>query len=302
MTKRDEEDFGEDGFVLPDEAVRVTVSAAAVAGVPADDAQVVRVGENGVVVLPGAEALARVVPGGEAGRDVGQEIAVPFWLASQDVPVVRPVRSEPILVGPYVVSFWEYLAGAGAADLVTLARCLHQLHRVQQPGGLLPRLSPFSRFNEQMMTGAALNAADRAFLCDFRDRLAARWKQAPFELGEAVLHGDAHMENLLVTSDGRHAFVDLEAVCVGPPEWDLTLSALYYECGWFTEDQYIQFAETYGYDVRLSPGWPVLREIAGAVADDDKGQAVGRAQMQRRPQPSKSRQKRLREAASAPSG
>ena len=64
--------------------------------------------------------------------------------------------------------------------------------------------------------------------------LAEQWNQTAFELGEAVVHGDAHMDNLLQSPGGRIAFVDLETVAVGPPEWDLTLTALYYECGWFS--------------------------------------------------------------------
>jgi hypothetical protein len=46
------------------------------------------------------------------------------------------------------------------------------------------------------------------------------------------------MENLLRTASGHVAFVDLESVAIGHPEWDLTLTALYLECGWFTDDQY----------------------------------------------------------------
>lgn len=38
------------------------------------------------------------------------------------------------------------------------------------------------------------------------------------------------------------------------PEWDLTLTALYYECGWFSLDQYAGFADAYGFDVRTSAG------------------------------------------------
>ncbi|MER7457306.1 phosphotransferase [Micromonospora sp. NPDC126480] len=69
------------------------------------------------------------------------------------------------------------------------------------------------------------------------------------------------MENLLVTADGRKVFVDLEAVCIGPREWDLTLTALYHECGWFSVEEYADFVQAYGPDVRCSPSWPVLRLI-----------------------------------------
>ncbi|WP_433532214.1 phosphotransferase family protein [Micromonospora sp. CA-263727] len=251
----------EDGGVQTDEAIRAAALAAAQVGVPAADPAVVRVGENGVVLLPNAGVLARVVRGPEAIHHVRRELEVAAWLASQEVPATRPVRPAPVVVGPYVVSFWGYLPDGRAADLVTLAESLRLLHGVPRPVGLLPRLSPFARFGEQLDRGAALGAGDRAFLRERRDRLAAQWEQTTFALGETVLHGDAHMENLLVTVDGRRAFVDLETVCVGPPEWDLTLSALYYECGWFTEHEYATFAETYGYDVRLGSAWPVLRQI-----------------------------------------
>ncbi|MFJ8690665.1 phosphotransferase family protein [Micromonospora wenchangensis] len=244
-----------------DEAIRVAALAAAQVGVSAVGARVVRVGENGVVLLPVAGVMARVVPGAEAVDHVRREIAVAGWLASQKAPVIRPVWSDPVVVDPYVVSLWEYLSDGRAADPVTLADCLRQLHGVSRPSGLLPRLSPFAKLGEQLDRAAALGARDRTFLREQREHLAAQWEQATFALGETVLHGDAHMENLLVTSGGRRAFVDLEAVCVGPPEWDLTLSALYYECGWFTEHEYATFAETYGYDVRLGSAWPVLRQI-----------------------------------------
>lgn len=244
-----------------EEAVTAVTSAATRAGIPAHDAAVVRIGENGVVLLPTARMLARVIPRTTNGSDPRHEIEVANWLASQQVPVVRPARPEPIIIGQYVVSLWEYLSDSRPADLVTLARCLRQLHRVPPPAGLLPRLSPFDTFEERLETAAGLSTDDRIFLRELRDDLARQWTGASFAHSDVVLHGDAHMENLLVTADGQQAFVDLETVCVGPPEWDLTLTALYYECGWFSTQQYTDFAQTYGSDVRHNPAWPVLRLI-----------------------------------------
>ncbi|PZG15151.1 aminoglycoside phosphotransferase family protein [Micromonospora craterilacus] len=244
-----------------DEAIGAVKSAATGVGVPAQDATVVRVGENGVVLLPSANVLARVVPRAARDSDPGRELKVAAWLAARQVPVVHPVRPTPIIVGQYVVSLWEYLPGSRSADLVTLAERLRQLHRVPVPTGFLPCLSPFDKFEERLETGAGLDVSDRVFLRRLRDDLSTRWVTAEFTLGDAVLHGDAHMENLLVATDGREAFVDLETVCVGPPEWDLTLTALYYECGWFSAKEYVDFAQTYGFDVRSSPSWRVLRTI-----------------------------------------
>ncbi|MER7418486.1 aminoglycoside phosphotransferase family protein [Micromonospora peucetia] len=240
-------------------AIDAVTSAATGAGVSAHDATIVRIGENGVVLLPSAGVLARVVPA--RGSNSRREIEVATWLTAQQVPVVHPARPEPIIVGQYVVSLWEYLPDSRPADLVTLAECLRRLHKVAIPTNLLPHLSPFDKFEDHLAMGAGLDISDSAFLRQLRDQLSAQWATAEFTLGEAVLHGDAHMENLLVTTGDRTAFVDLEAVCIGPPEWDLTLTALYYECGWFSAKEYIDFAQAYGFDVRRSPSWPVLRLI-----------------------------------------
>ncbi|GIJ13297.1 phosphotransferase enzyme family protein [Micromonospora andamanensis] len=242
-----------------EEAIHAVTLAATRAGVAAHDATVVRVGENGMVLLPRSGVLARVVPRAASGSDPRREIDVAIWLASCQVPVVRPAQQEVIIVEQYVVSLWEHLADSRPADLVTLAKCLRRLHAVAIPADLLPSLSPFDKFEERLETGVGLDNSDRIFLRQLRDQLSARWATAELTLGEAVLHGDAHMENLLVTAGGREAFVDLETVCIGPPEWDLTLTALYYECGWFPANEYVDFVEAYGFDVRLSPSWPELR-------------------------------------------
>jgi thiamine kinase-like enzyme len=247
--------------VRAEEALGAVTSAATAAGVSANDATVLRVGENGVVLLPTAGVLARVVPRAAKGSDPGREIEAAAWLASSRVPVVHPARPEPIIIGQYVVSLWDYLPDSRPADLITLAKCLRQLHSVPPPKNLLPHISPFEKFEERLEAGAGLDTSDRVFLRQLRDELSAQWTMAEFALGSAVLHGDAHMENLLVTADGREAFVDLETVCIGPPEWDLTLTALYYECGWFSAVEYVDFARTYGFDVRRSPSWPMLRLI-----------------------------------------
>jgi Ser/Thr protein kinase RdoA (MazF antagonist) len=223
-------------------------------------AQVLRVGENAVVLLPQAGALARVVPGEQMLGHVQHEVEVSRWLASVGVPVVRPVVEEPEVAAGCVVVFWEYLVGARSVDLVTLARCLRQLHAVAAPvDPILSAVEPFGRFDERLQTAAVLSAGDKRFLVEYRDELRRLWTAVSFDLPNAVVHGDAHMENLLRAADGRLAFVDLESVAIGPPEWDLTLTALYLECGWFTPEQYDAFVEAYGFDVRASPAWPALR-------------------------------------------
>ena len=248
------------GPVRADQAIAAVRQAAAIHGLDMAGAQVGRVGENAIVLLPRAGVLARVVPGEEMLGHVRQELEVSRWLASVGVPVVRSAVDEATVAAGCVVVFWEYLAGAESVDLVTLARCLRQLHGMAVPvDPVLSTVAPFGRFEERLQTAAVLSPDDKDFLVEYRDELARQWQSAAFDLPTSVVHGDAHMENLLRVPGGRLAFVDLESVAVGPPEWDLALTALYLECGWFAPDQYNDFVDAYGFDVRASSAWPVLR-------------------------------------------
>ena len=246
-----------------DDATVAVLQVAASHGLSVTDPRVLRVGENAVIALPAAGALARVTRDQRDLPGVRDQVRIARWLLSQGVDVVRPLPIEPTHVNGLVVSLWEYLADAMSADPVMLAGALRRLHSIPRPAGaLLRRVDPFERFDARLAAAAPpFSDADATLLTALRDDLAVQWRAASFELDDAVLHGDAHMDNLLVTPDGRTTFIDPETVCVGPPEWDLTLTALYYEIGWFTQRQYADFAGEYGYDVRTSPTWPMLRLI-----------------------------------------
>ena len=64
------------------------------------------------------------------------------------------------------------------------------------------------------------------------------------------------------TRDGTPVLIDLDGFAIGPREWDLVLTAMYYDSfGWHTREEYEDFARVYGYDIRQWPGYPVLREV-----------------------------------------
>jgi Phosphotransferase enzyme family len=65
---------------------------------------------------------------------------------------------------------------------------------------------------------AALPGSERSLLRRAIDRLRGEVEGHGF--AERPLHGEPHDANLLVTPDGLR-WVDLEATCVGPLEWDL---------------------------------------------------------------------------------
>jgi aminoglycoside phosphotransferase (APT) family kinase protein len=73
------------------------------------------------------------------------------------------------------------------------------------------------------------------------------------------VHGDAHVENLMITSGGP-VMIDFERFAWGHPEWDLSMTATEYQTeGWWTADEYARFIAAYGFDVTSWEGYPVLR-------------------------------------------
>ena len=49
---------------------------------------------------------------------------------------------------------------------------------------------------------------------------------------------------------------------IGPREWDLVLTALYFErYGWHTADEYQSFVDVYDYDLMRWPGYQVMADV-----------------------------------------
>jgi hypothetical protein len=78
-------------------------------------------------------------------------------------------------------------------------------------------------------------------------------------------------------------FIDLDGFAIGPREWDLALTAVYYDSfGWHTREEYEDFARVYGFDIMRWPGYPVMRStrellmvtwLIQKAAEDDRAAA-----------------------------
>ena len=83
-----------------------------------------------------------------------------------------------------------------------------------------------------------------------------------FVLPPGVIHGDASIGNVLRDRQGNPVVIDLDGFAIGPREWDVVLTAIYYDSfGWHTREEYETFARVYGFDIMTWPGYPVLREV-----------------------------------------
>ncbi|MEY9938580.1 phosphotransferase enzyme family protein [Streptacidiphilus sp. MAP5-3] len=227
------------------------------------EAEVIRLGENALWRLPGG-IVARITRQGQQ-RAAAREVDVARWLAANDVPAVRPFAGleQPVEAGGRAVTFWEELPPHRPGTPADLARLLRRLHALPVPHGIdLGRLDPFVRLPDRIRE-ADLDDEARAWLLDRLDQLQAAWKALPPGLPECVVHGDAWGGNVAVLDDGMALLLDFERTSVGPPEWDLTSTAI--SRGTFSQlgaGDYRAFCDAYGgTDVLDWPGYPMMRDI-----------------------------------------
>lgn len=65
-----------------------------------------------------------------------------------------------------------------------------------------------------MLPTDAQSFVEAVFAADLERLASFQWREEP-------LHGDPHMGNVRITPDGPY-WMDLEAACYGPLEWDLS--------------------------------------------------------------------------------
>ena len=93
-------------------------------------------------------------------------------------------------------------------------------------------------------------------------RMRADYEGLEFALPPGVIHGDANVGNVLRDRHGNPVVIDLDGFAVGPREWDLALTAIYYDSfGWHTREEYEDFVRVYGFDIMAWPGYPVMRAV-----------------------------------------
>jgi aminoglycoside phosphotransferase (APT) family kinase protein len=245
-----------------------TVSrAGSIAGIDTADARLLRIGENAIFRLPG-RVIARVARTLAYEVDARKEVAVARWLESEGYPAVRALSIEqPVVVDERVVTFWEVISDedsyGSTAEVASLLVRLHGMEPPPPPPSLdLPALRPFARAELRIDANGWLGSDDRDFLQGRLEELRAKYADLDFALPQGVIHGDASVGNVLHDRGGKPVAIDLDGFAIGPREWDLVLTAMYYDSfGWHTREEYEAFVRVYGFDVMEWPGYPVLRDV-----------------------------------------
>ncbi|MFG2377066.1 phosphotransferase enzyme family protein [Streptomyces sp. NPDC048504] len=254
----------EEGFTSA-RATRVMAAACRAAGLDDTGAELIRLGENALFRLSSVPVIVRVARGEEWLSTARTEVVVSRWLAGEGFPSARIIEDleQPFLIDGHPVTFWHLiLEGDRKATYGELGGVLRDLHSLTVPESLaLPSFDPFDK-QALRLDRAVIPDDDKAFLRKRWRELQDKYAELKFETPKGPVHGDAHVQNLMVDDQGRVILIDFEAFCYDHPEWDLMVTSVeHYSLGWQTDEQYADFVGAYGRDLYDWDGYRTLRGI-----------------------------------------
>ncbi|NKI40233.1 phosphotransferase enzyme family protein [Streptomyces physcomitrii] len=229
-------------------------------------AELLRLGSNAVYRLASSPVIVRIARDPEVLEEMRRTVGVAHWLESENFPATRvvPGVEQPAFIGGRVVTYWRSAQDEIAyGRLDELADLLKRLHRLEEPKALgLPHFDPFAEVRDSLGRLDGVREEDRTFLEERARQLDKEYHRLEFVLPFGMIHGDANIGNLLRGCDGQAVLIDLDGFALAPREWDLVLTALYYDrFGWHTSAEYESFVRHYGFDLVNWPGYPVLADV-----------------------------------------
>jgi aminoglycoside phosphotransferase (APT) family kinase protein len=251
------------GRFTPAKLAEVLAQVCAAAGLDPAGATLVRFTTNAVYRLASAPVVIRISASWRLRHRVAKVVAVANWLAGPEFPSVRLLAGieQPVVVGDYLATVWDEVpTGSHRPNTRDLATLLRRLHGLPKPAFDLPAWAPLDDVDRRIADAEELADDDRAFLQDRRATLAEQLATLEFPLPPSVVHGDAHLGNLIPGPDGP-VLCDFDSTSWGPPEWDLTpvLVAQRRFGGSVRESRTLLRA--YGFDVTKWSGFEVLRQV-----------------------------------------
>ncbi|NEB19476.1 aminoglycoside phosphotransferase family protein [Streptomyces coelicoflavus] len=246
-------------------ATRVMAAACRTAGLDSNGAELIRLGENALFRLASLPVIVRIARGREWLPTARKEVAVSRWLAGEGFAAARIVADleQPLSIDGYPVTFWRQIVeGDRKPAYGELGAVLRDLHSLTLPAGLeLPRFDPFGK-QELRINRAPIPEDDRSFLQKRWRELQDRYANLRFDTPKGLVHGDAHVQNLMVDDRGQVVLIDFEAFCYDHPEWDLMVTAVeHHSLGWQSDEQYADFVSAYGRDLYDWPEYETLRGL-----------------------------------------
>lgn len=233
------------------------------AGLDPAGAELLRCTNNAVFELATAPVVVRIVASNALRHRVDKVVRVATWLAERGVPAVRlvPGIAQPVAAGPYLATVWEAVPRGGKRPRGRdLAKLLRRMHELTEPAFPLTAWEPLDDVRRRIGEADGLGSADLAFLVERVDEMSVRLDALEYVLPTSLLHGDAHLGNL-ISSPAGPVLCDFDSASLGPPEWDLTPLAVGVVRFGEPVGRYRELVRSYGFDVTRWKGFPVLREV-----------------------------------------
>ncbi|MGW5350519.1 aminoglycoside phosphotransferase family protein [Streptomyces sp. NPDC004031] len=247
-------------------AHQVMVGACDAVGLASDGARLIRLGENALFRLERHAVIVRIARSAEYLDDARREVRVSRWLEAEGFPASRVVEDveQAVVVSGHPVTFWHLIEESDRkATYGELGGILRDLHALRPPADLdLPPYDVFGRSGLRIERVVGIPEDDREFLRKRGAELRERLAETRFDSPKGAVHGDAHVQNLMVNRGDEAVLIDFENFSFDHPEWDLMVTATEYDSlAWQTREQYAGFTGEYGRDLRDWDGFPTLRAI-----------------------------------------
>jgi hypothetical protein len=214
-------------------AIEASAAVARNLGIDCSRAIILKDSNNTIVHLAPAAIVAKVATTTirpDAPALLERELSIGLHLASRLAPIAPPASSVapgPHRHGATVLTLWELRDHDPdrGVEPALLAAALKRFHEAFAGyAGELPaftgQVEEAGRVVSDPSRTPTLPQDDREFLRAVQQRMVISIKS--FDFLVRPLHGDPHLDgNLLRTAEGP-LFVDFEASCFGPKEWDLS--------------------------------------------------------------------------------
>lgn len=231
------------------------------AGLDPRGARLLRFVNNAVFRLRRHDVVVRIVLAPSLAHRAHAVVTAAQWLARNDVPAVRLLEDvpQPVVVDGYVATLWHAVSEEGEPTAEHLGALLRELHAVSAPPDL-PEWDPVSDVRRKIGDAEEISAEDRAFLLHRCESLRNRLCGQRDAFARTAVHGDAHLGNVIAGPRGP-VLCDLDSMCAGPPEWDLTPLAVGHLRMDHPPERYRRFVAAYGTDVTTRPDFALLRAL-----------------------------------------
>lgn len=240
------------------------------AGLDGRDAVLLHALSNAVYHLPREDLVLRLAtatpPQVERAHKV---VALCHWVAEHHGPALTPTGlPQPVFAAATIATVWPYLPPSHPPHPAALGATLRDLHALTAPPPPVPTYQPLVRLREALDLDAtrdapALTAEQHAWLTDHTEHLRATYPHLTSHLGNGLIHGDPHPNNLMHDPiTGRWVLIDFDHAAHGPRELDLLYAAPDHFHTPATDRH--TFTHAYGHNLLNWHGWRTLRDISEA--------------------------------------